>query len=154
MLGTNLTASLAVLLILSSVGCKSMPSLTWWRTASNEEAADNSAVARTAPALPSDVAIQTEGLASPGSTTANTASASPYVSTGAPAVSPGAYPSTGAPTFSPPDPTATASSPSVASAPASHHPSRGFAHLRLPISATALQGDRYPDPGRNGRVGE
>ena len=101
MRGTILAASLAVLLTVSSVGCKSMPSLAWWQSASNPEATEETAVAHTAPALPSDVAIQTEGLATTKETTTNPVSASPYVSTGAPGVSPAAYPSTGAPSFSP-----------------------------------------------------
>ncbi len=103
MRGIILTASLAVLVGVSSVGCKSVPSLTWWKTASNSNA-NATAVAHTAPALPSDVAIQTEGLAANIATTAGGAGgaggiAAPYVPTTASAVSPAGYPNTGAPSY-------------------------------------------------------
>jgi hypothetical protein len=104
MRGTILAASLAVLVGVSSVGCKSMPSLTWWKTADNSNA-NATAVARNAPALPSDVAIQTEGLAiNTAPATGNTAApyvatAAPYVATAAPVVTPTGYPNTGAPSF-------------------------------------------------------
>jgi hypothetical protein len=97
MRGIILTASLAVLVGVSSVGCKSVPSLAWWRTASTTDA-NATAVAHTAPALPSDVAIQTEGLAANTATTAG-GSAAPYVPTAASAVSPAGYPNTGAPSY-------------------------------------------------------
>ncbi|MCH7751683.1 MAG: hypothetical protein IH898_05955 [Planctomycetes bacterium] len=97
MRGIILTASLAVLVGVSSVGCKSVPSLTWWRTASTTDA-NATAVAHTAPALPSDVAIQTEGLAANIATTAG-GIAAPYVPTAASAVSPAGYPNTGAPSY-------------------------------------------------------
>jgi hypothetical protein len=97
MRGINLTASLVVLVVVSSVGCKSMPSLTWWRTASTTDA-NATALAHTAPALPSDVAIQTEGLAANTATTAG-GSASPYLPTAASTVSPAGYPNTGAPSY-------------------------------------------------------
>ncbi len=103
MRGIILTASLAVLVGVSSVGCKSVPSLTWWRTASTTDA-NATAVAHAAPALPSDVAIQTEGLAANIATTAGGAggaggSAAPYVPTAASAVTPAGYPNTGAPSY-------------------------------------------------------
>lgn len=114
MRGISLTASLAVLVLVSSVGCKTMPSLTWWKTA-NKSDANATAVAHTAPALPSDVAIQTEGVAAnsaaPTSTsvsastmTTNTAApyaatAAPYAAMATPAASPTGYPNTGAPSY-------------------------------------------------------
>jgi hypothetical protein len=105
MRGTILAVSLAVLVGVSSVGCTSMPSLAWWKTADNSNA-NATAVARAAPALPSDVAIQNEGLVT------NTAPATgntpaPYVATAAPVVTPTGYPNTGAPSF-------TSTTPSVA----------------------------------------
>jgi hypothetical protein len=99
MRGTILTVSLAVLVGVSSVGCKSMPSLTWWKTADNSNS-NASAVAHTAPALPSDVAIQTEGLAI-NTAPATSGTAAPYVTTTSPAASPTTYPNTGAPSYSP-----------------------------------------------------
>ena len=98
MRGTILTASLAVLVGVGSVGCKSMPSFPWAKTANNSNA-DATAVTRTAPALPSDVAIKTEGLAA-NSTAPTGGTAAPYVATAAPAVSPAGYPNTGAPSYS------------------------------------------------------
>jgi hypothetical protein len=98
MRGTILTASLAVLVAVSSVGCKSMPSLTWWRTADNSNA-NATAVAHAAPALPSDVAIQNEGLVIDTAPVTGGAAA-PFAATAAPAVSPTGYPNTGAPSYS------------------------------------------------------
>jgi hypothetical protein len=97
MRGTIFAASLAVLVGVSSVGCTSMPSLAWWKTADNSNA-NATAVARAAPALPSDVAIQNEGLATNAApATGNTPA--PYVATAAPVVTPTGYPNTGAPSF-------------------------------------------------------
>jgi len=101
---TILTASLAAWVGVSAIGCKSMPSLTWWKTAKKNDAA-STAVAHTAPALPSDVAIQTEGLAA-AKTAAPTGTAAPFASTAAPfasttasGVTPAAYPNTGVPGY-------------------------------------------------------
>ena len=116
MRGIRISVCLALTATVGAVGCKSMPSLTWWKTASKTEMADSTAVAHSAPALPSEVALQTENVAPP---TVSTVAAAPYVSTGAPAVSTSPYPSTSAPPFKV-EPTApqVASAAPAASAPA------------------------------------
>ena len=139
MRGTIFTVSLAVLVGVSSVGCKSMPSLTWWKTASTTDA-NATAAAHTAPALPSDVAIQSEGLAANVATTTG-GSAAPYVPTAAPAVSPAPYPNTQYPNTGAPSYSSTVASSAVAT-PASNNSNLGTIDMPynpnvVPPAATA-----------------
>ena len=92
---------LALLFVVSTTGCKSMPSLTWWKTASKTEAADSTALAHGAPQLPSEVALEAEraNAAQVAAASSITVTAPPYVSTGAPSINPSVYPSTSAPAF-------------------------------------------------------
>ncbi len=119
-------AAILVALGISSIGCKSMPSLTWWKTASKTNI-ESTAVAHTAPELPSEIAIQTEALAA---TTASPASAATSVAAPYSATAPTAYPSTGAPSFTP----APASN-TVAAAPASNS---NLGSIAMPYNPNAV----------------
>lgn len=113
---TVLTAGLAALVGVSSLGCKSMPSLAWWKTASKDAPA--TAVAQ-APALPSDVALKTEGLAAAAPTAPVGGTAAPFkATTAASGVTPASYPNTGVPASYP-----TTSTPTMASAAPTNYPS-------------------------------
>lgn len=98
--------------VLGSVGCKSASKLAWWKTAENGSG-ESTVLAHSAPALPSEIARQTENFASteinitPGN---GGGTAAPYVPTAPPTTpstvvaantAPPAYPSTGASSFSP-----------------------------------------------------
>jgi len=104
--------SFTTLMALSSAGCKTAPQLAWWKTA-DKSAVESSAVVRHAPELPSDIAMQAEGLA--GSATKQVASEAPnfqsnpvvatssapaFQSAAVAATSSSAYPDTGAAAFS------------------------------------------------------
>ena len=99
---TILAAGLAACVGIGSVGCKSMPQMAWWKTASHADP-ESTPVARTAPALPSEIAKQAEGLGKPASVQITGGEASPFVPNTAPAAvasatasTAGTYPSTGA----------------------------------------------------------
>ena len=121
--------SLALLVGLSSVGCKSMPKAPWSKTAANIDPSA-ATLARSAPAKPSDVARQPELAASQ----IAGGDAAPFV----PGVSPAAmaatsvpstaYPSTDAPNFS--------QAPSVATTASS--PSTNLGSVKLPYDPNAV----------------
>ncbi len=101
---TILAVGLAALVGVSSIGCKSMPQLAWWKKASLADSG-STAVVRTAPALPSEIAKQAEGLTAPTSVQVAGGEATPFLpgaikATGASATTPMAYPSTGVGSFS------------------------------------------------------
>ncbi len=106
MRGKFLAASLAVLVGGSSIGCKTMPNMAWWKTAS-KDAPEANVLAHSAPALPSEIAKQVEGLSTSSSEQLAGGTAAPFMPTApvasvASTTAPGPYPSTEAPTFTPP----------------------------------------------------
>lgn len=136
MRGMKISVTLAVLVAISAVGCKSMPSLTWWKTASKNESADSTAVAHSAPALPSEVALQTE---SPVITKTPATAAAPYVSTGAPGVSPSGYPTTSAPPFKPAaSPTQVAAAPAAPTTPTASSSSLSSSSTAMPYNPNSV----------------
>jgi hypothetical protein len=103
---TTFAAALIALAGVNLAGCKTTPKMSWWKTA---KAPESTAVAHTAPALPSDLAKSSSSAAA--STAASGGGdAAPFVSSQAsrtstaPATgtaSPAGYPSTDAPPFTP-----------------------------------------------------
>lgn len=121
---TVLTASLAAMVGVSAIGCKSMPSLAWWKTAKKNDAG-STALAQSAPALPSDVALKTEGLAAAQTVPPAGGMAAPFAASAAPpasmttsGVTPASYPNTGVPAGYP-----TTSAPSFAGNAPTSYPS-------------------------------
>lgn len=122
MRNTILAASLAILGCSSLVGCKSMPTMSWWKTA-DKGSPESTALAHSAPTKPSELAKQAEGLAA--SQVANRGGeAVPFVPGASAAVNsvasatktPAAYPSTEAPSFSPAQTTTVAAAPLASNA--------------------------------------
>jgi len=105
---TIFTIGLALFVGFGTLGCKSAPKLAWWKN-SNKADVESSAVARSAPALPSEVAKEVEGFAAASNPTAiggpNTEA--PQYGSAAPAYSANTnsgaktYPSTGAAEYLP-----------------------------------------------------
>ncbi len=120
----SLVVGFTTLLALSSVGCKTAPQLAWWKTA-DKSAVESTVVAHSAPALPSEVAMQAEGLA--GSGTRQIASEAPPFGAGE---APAFQPSQVAATSTPPTHLAatTASNPSA-------YPSTGAAGFTTPMAS-------------------
>jgi len=168
---TVLTAGLAAMVGVSAIGCKSMPSLAWWKTTKKNDVGAT-ALAQSAPALPSDVAIKTEGLAA--ATAAPTGGmAAPFAASAAPSmgtitsggsasgVTPASYPNTGIPAGYP---TTSASnvagnvptnypstSPSSASAPPANYANMGSIAMpynpnAVPPAATTASAPAAPAP--------
>ncbi len=147
----SLVVSFTTLLALSSVGCKTASQLAWWKTA-DKSAVESSVMARSAPKLPSEVAMQAEGLA--GSGTRQVASEAPPFGAGeAPAFqpsqvaatsttpthlaattasNPSAYPTTGAAGFTTP----MANKPAKMAMASKHDPNLGS--IALPYNPSAV----------------
>ena len=117
MRGKVLAASLAVLFVGSSIGCKSGPSMAWWKS-SSKTAEESEVLAHSAPELPSEIAKQVEEVAAATTPAESGGEAAPFVpsvstpavanvATAAPAA-PAPYPSTEAPKFTPTTATAAA----------------------------------------------
>ena len=97
--------SLSIVIGSGSIGCKSASKLAWWQTADNAKA-DSTALAHTAPDLPSEIAKQAEGLTTKPSIEIAGGQAAPFVpntaatksaaDVAAMAATSGAYPNTGA----------------------------------------------------------
>lgn len=113
MRGKNLVAGIAILLCVSSVGCKSASKLTWWKSAEDAQA-EAAVMAHSAPTLPSEIAKQAETMSAPSvnitpgvTATADSGTAAPFVPSIAPtqttptiaSSAPPAYPTTGASSF-------------------------------------------------------
>jgi hypothetical protein len=101
---TTLIAGLMALVGAGSLGCKSTPKMAWWKS---DKSAESTAVAHTAPALPSDIA---KTSASGSAAAAAGGEAAPFVASqvarssatsATSSATPASYPSTDAPPFSP-----------------------------------------------------
>ena len=128
----KLNGLLALLILVGVTGCKSMPSLTWWKTASKPEEPSSTALAHDAPALPSEVALQQEAAAA---APTSSVAAAPYVSTGAAGVSPAGYPATTAPAF---EPATTATAPVASTEPAAPAKSPSVGSIAMPYNPKSV----------------
>ncbi len=126
-----LTIGLVLAVSCGSLGCKSAPKMSWWKTADKSAAASTAAVAG-APQLPSEIAKQAEALASadpvkittpavkaPAVKSAVAAATTAVAGGAAPAytgttTAPSSYPTTGAQSFVPPTTASAKTAPSTA----------------------------------------
>jgi hypothetical protein len=152
---TTLAMGLMVLLGIGQVGCKSASSLAWWK---NNRSAESTAIAHSAPALPSDAAKKAEARPTNAAQLAG-GDAAPYKPTTAPAAiaatstTPANYPKTSAPAFTPSaaaqvaatTPTAPANNASLGSIAMPYDPSKApQAKSTTTVAATAAPvADRY-----------
>lgn len=153
-----ITIGLALAMSCGSLGCKSAPKMSWWKTADNS-AATATTVATGAPQLPSEIAKQTEALASADpvkittpaatapamktavATTTPGGSTTPAIGGTAPAYTsaaslPSSYPSTGAKSLVPAATTAASTAVKTAAAPAVNN--LASASKALPYDPTAV----------------
>ena len=142
---TTFAAGLIALAGVSSIGCKTTPKMAWWKS-DTAAAAESTAIAHSAPALPSDLAkpsaagatgstttaiAQTSGGQAapfvPGRTTTTTVSSTPTSSAtmASATAAPASYPSTSAPAFTPDMAGRIASATSAATSAAASMPTTG-----------------------------
>lgn len=146
-----LTLSLALVIGVNAIGCKSAPKLPWFSSASTTTAGASAAtMASTAPQLPSEVAKQAEALAAADPVKITT----PAPQTTA-ATKPGAYPSTGAKDYLSTSPAAlmTAASPTVSNVATTTKSALPYDPNAVPASSTASMGPASTTPASTDRYG-
>lgn len=135
---TAITFGLLILSASTSVGCKSAPKLAWWKS----DKTDETALAHTAPELPSDAAKKAEAGAGT-QVAGGSAPAFKTASSTAAAKTSGGYPSTDAPSFTPNAVSQVASNAAASGAAGPYDPTATPAP-KAPAAAVAGAGtDRY-----------
>lgn len=160
---TVVATSTALLLCVSSLGCKTAPKMAFWKT-TDKSSVESTALAHSAPALPADIAKQAEtmaasnpsiqmsgGEAAPYSSAPAFSSAPPYTPaatavasvpappTGSGAkTAPGAYPTTGASPYVSTAPTVASTTPKTTPSYSSNDQSADLGEVAMPYNPNAV----------------